>query len=201
MQEKDIICGIDEAGRGPLAGPVCAASVIFRNEDSAFYLKDSGYLRDSKKMSQKMRDEAFSEIIKHAFFAIGWASNLEIDRINILQASLLAMRRSFSHLYRMLQKEKPNILTRLKIIVDGNFLPKFEEDVFGVAIIKADAKVCEVMASSILAKVARDAMMCRCHKAYPFWRYDRHKGYPTKAHKDAIKKYGISPIQRRSFKF
>ena len=201
MQEKDVVCGIDEAGRGPLAGPLCVASIIFRDEDSAFHLQREGYLKDSKKMSQKMRGKAFAEITKHTFFAIGWASNLEIDKINILQATFLAMKRSFSRLYRMLQKEKPNLLTKLKVIVDGNALPKFEENVPSVAIVKADAKVGEVMAASILAKVMRDEMMIRCHKAYPLWNYDRHKGYPTKAHKDAIKKHGMSPIQRRSFKF
>lgn len=201
MQKESIICGIDEAGRGPLAGPVCAASVVFRNKDVACCLKDSAYLNDSKKMSKKMRETSFAKITKHAFFAIGWASNLEIDRINILQASLLAMRRSFSHLYKMLEKEKPDLLTKLKIIVDGNILPEFREAIPSIAVVRADAKISEVMAASILAKVARDSMMVRCHKAYPHWNYDKHKGYPTKAHKEAIRKYGVSPIQRLSFKF
>lgn len=201
MQKESIICGIDEAGRGPLAGPVCVASVVFKNEDIALYLKGSGYLNDSKKMSKKMRETSFAKITKHAFFAIGWASNLEIDRMNILQASLLAMRRSFSSLYRVLQKEKPDILVKLKIVVDGNTLPKFIEPMPAIAVVRADTKVGEVMAASILAKVARDSMMVRCHKAYPHWNYDKHKGYPTKAHKEAIRKYGVSPIQRLSFKF
>lgn len=189
------ICGVDEAGRGPLAGPVCASAVVFSSKDF-----DISLLNDSKKMTEKARLKAFYEISKKAYYAIGWASNVEIDTINILEATLLAMRRAFSILYNELSKKDVSSLGDIKVIVDGNVMPKFIEDVKCETLIKADSIVPEVMAASIIAKVARDKMMCRYSWVYPEWEYEKHKGYGTKAHIEAIKKYGGSPIQRFSFK-
>ena len=190
-----IICGVDEAGRGPLAGPVCASAVVFSSKDL-----DVSLLNDSKKLSEKARLKAFYEITKKAYYAIGWVSNVEIDNINILQASLLAMRRAFSILYNELLEKKIVPLAELKVIVDGNAMPNFSENVISETLIKADASVPEVMAASIIAKVARDKMMCRYSWLYPEWGYEKHKGYPTKAHIETIKKYGMNPIQRLSFR-
>ena len=190
-----LLCGVDEAGRGPLAGPVCASAVVFSSKDL-----DVSLLNDSKKMTEKARIKAFYEIEPKIYYALGWASNVEIDSINILQASLLAMRRAFSILYDNLSKKDASCLGELKVIVDGNVMPNFKEDVKCETLIKADSIVHEVMAASIIAKVARDKMMCRYSWLYPEWGYEKHKGYGTKAHIEAIKKYGITPIQRLSFR-
>jgi len=189
-----LICGVDEAGRGPLAGPVCASAVVFSSGDL-----DASLLNDSKKMTEKARLKAFWEITKKANYAIGWASNVEIDQINILQATLLAMRRAFTVLYNKLSKKDASLLDDFNVIVDGNVMPKLEEGVKCETLIKADSIVPEVMAASIIAKVARDKVMCRYSWLYPEWGYEKHKGYGTKAHIEAIKKYGASPIQRLSF--
>lgn len=189
-----LICGVDEAGRGPLAGPVCASAVVFSSGDL-----DASLLNDSKKMTEKARLKAFWEITKKANYAIGWASNVEIDQINILQATLLAMRRAFTVLYNKLSKKDASLLDDFNVIVDGNVMPKLEEGVKCETLIKADSIIPEVMAASIIAKVARDKIMCRYSWLYPEWGYEKHKGYGTKAHIEAIKKYGASPIQRLSF--
>jgi len=189
-----LICGVDEAGRGPLAGPVCASAVVFSSGDL-----DASLLNDSKKMTEKARLKAFWEITKKANYAIGWASNVEIDQINILQATLLAMRRAFTVLYNKLSKKDASLLDDFNVIVDGNVMPKLEEGVKCETLIKADSIIPEVMAASIIAKVARDKVMCRYSWLYPEWGYEKHKGYGTKAHIEAIKKYGASPIQRLSF--
>lgn len=189
-----LICGVDEAGRGPLAGPVCASAVVFSSGDL-----DASLLNDSKKMTEKARLKAFWEITKKANYAIGWASNVEIDQVNILQATLLAMRRAFTVLYNKLSKKDASLLDDFNVIVDGNVMPKLEEGVKCETLIKADSIIPEVMAASIIAKVARDKIMCRYSWLYPEWGYEKHKGYGTKAHIEAIKKYGASPIQRLSF--
>ena len=189
-----LICGVDEAGRGPLAGPVCASAVVFSSGDL-----DASLLNDSKKMTEKARLKAFWEITKKANYAIGWASNVEIDQINILQATLLAMRRAFTVLYNKLSKKDASLLDDFNVIVDGNVMPKLEEGVKCETLIKADSIIPEVMAASIIAKVARDKIMCRYSWLYHEWGYEKHKGYGTKAHIEAIKKYGASPIQRLSF--
>jgi len=192
-KRETMICGIDEAGRGPLAGPVCAAAVIL-SEDFP-----SELLNDSKKMPAVRREEVRLVIIEKALaWGIGWASHTEIDSINILQASLLAMKRAFED---MLKKAKPLLgenMTGVNAIVDGKFVPKIS--VPCTAMVKADAKVPEVMAASILAKTERDAHMEKMAELYPQYSYEKHKGYPTKAHREAVLKYGPSPIQRLTFK-
>lgn len=212
-----VVCGIDEAGRGPLAGPVYASAVVFKrrncsgfessytksqcsgaSSDSSSFLQ---LLNDSKKMSETSRVRAFEQITQESFYAVAFASHEEIDEINILQASLLAMRRAFSLLYKQLEKEAPHLLQNLTVIVDGNKIPHLTEGVSCEAMVKADAKIKEVMAASILAKVSRDRKMIEYSKLYPQWNYQKHKGYPTKAHIDAIKEHGESPIQRKSFRY
>ncbi|MDR1256757.1 MAG: ribonuclease HII [Spirochaetaceae bacterium] len=204
-----MICGIDEAGRGPLAGPVCAAAVVL---SSGFPL-DS--LDDSKKMSAGKREAAAALIYENAAaWGIGWATHTEIDKVNILQASLLAMMRAF----HSLMEEADEAFLRdmlaspvFEVIVDGNSLPDIpcpKRDAFSYngafscrALVKADALIPEVMAASILAKTTRDALMCDFAAMFPAYGYEKHKGYPTRAHIAALKKFGPSPIQRTSFNY
>jgi ribonuclease HII len=192
----DEICGIDEAGRGPLAGPVCAASVVL---SPSFPL---AILNDSKKLTEKKRDSA-AEIIKSEALAYGiaWASHEEIDALNILRASLLAMSRAFSAMIDHAAGQKLNIT---QIIIDGLHAPDLRNAAsFGseiVTLVKADTKVHAVMAASILAKTERDREMCRLAEIYSEYRYEKHKGYPTKEHAALIRQYGPSPIQRLTFR-
>ena len=193
-----MICGIDEAGRGPLAGPVCAAAVIL-SEDFPLNL-----LNDSKKLTAPRREEIRGIIIEKAlYWGIGWASHTEIDSINILQASLLAMKRAFEDIMKKAGNSLGDNKANISVIVDGKFVPKINEGGTSypcAAMVRADAQVPEVMAASILAKTERDAHMNKMAKLYPQYNYEKHKGYPTKAHREAVLKYGPSPIQRLTFK-
>jgi len=189
-----LICGIDEAGRGPLAGPVCAAAVILGNKFRKYLLNDS------KKLTPSRRSELQHLISVEALVCgIGWASHTEIDEINILQASLLAMKRAFEEM--MIRAAKKNLLpldADTNAIADGLYIPSI--NIPCTAMVKADAKIPEVMAASILAKTARDSYMDEMAKLYPLYGYENHKGYPTKTHREIILKHGPSPIQRMSFK-
>lgn len=177
------LCGLDEAGRGPLAGPVCAAAVVLP-DDFPIELLD-----DSKKLSEKKREAAMAAVYERAVaWGVGWASPAEIDRVNILRASLLAMSRAFAYL-RVPVSEA---------IVDGLHAPDLGVPVR--ALPRADGLFPAVMAASILAKTARDRMMVRYSWIYPDYGYEKHKGYPTKDHLDRIALHGPSPIQRESFK-
>jgi len=192
-----MICGIDEAGRGPLAGPVCAAAVILGGD---FPREQRDLLNDSKKLSSVKREELRRQICEGALaWGVGWASHAEIDSINILQASLLAMKRAFEEMCKKFSAVMP---AGLSVIVDGLYVPNIGVDIVAecTAMVKADAKVHEVMAASILAKTARDSYMDEMALLYPQYGYAQHKGYPTKAHREAVKKHGPSPIQRMSFK-
>ena len=181
---NEIIVGIDEAGRAPLAGRIYAAAVILKPESSIIGLNDS------KKIPQKTRELLYNEIIKKSLaYGIGFAETDEIESINILQATFLAMKRA-------LEKIDHNFH---KVLVDGNIYP-FKNDYHGEAIIKGDTKIPEIMAASILAKVDRDNYMFDMDRLYPDYQFAKHKGYPTKLHRDLIKKHGPSPIHRRSFK-
>jgi len=182
-----MICGIDEAGRGPLAGPVCAAAVILPGN---FPLD---ILDDSKKMNPASRENARMLICSSAVWGIGWASPAEIDEINILQGSLLAMKRAFYSMDCSALDAEP-----MDVIVDGHFTPDIPAQCR--AVVKADGKVPEVMAASILAKTARDRMMEYYAIFFPEYGYEKHKGYPTAAHRAAIARFGPSPIQRRTFR-
>jgi ribonuclease HII len=178
------ICGIDEAGRGPLAGPVAAAAVVLP-ADFPFDLLD-----DSKALSPKRRETAFALIVRLAVdWALGWTSPPEIDELNILEASMLAMRRAYRGL-----GSRPE-----RVYVDGNRFPRLDRDCWPV--IKGDSILPSIMAASIVAKVARDRAMERYDWLYPEYGYSRHKGYPTKMHREACRLYGPSPIQRTSFRY
>ncbi len=184
FEEPKLVCGIDEAGRGPLAGPVCAAAVILGDD---FPLE---LLNDSKKLTKEQLHKA-EKVIKERSIAwsVALATAREIDRINILQASLLAMKRA----YEKLSKEYPIELAK----VDGNQKPSLS--CATIAIVKGDATEPEIMAASILAKCARDRYMVLADKKWPLYNFAKHKGYPTKEHRDACLYYGLSPIHRRSF--
>lgn len=178
-----LVCGIDEAGRGPLAGPVCAAAVIL-----PIGTEIEG-LNDSKKLSEKKREMLFPMIIENATaYGIGFASEQEIDEINILNATFLAMSRAVEAL-----GISPDLL-----LIDGNQKPKIgvgEE----VTVIKGDAKSVSVAAASVLAKVSRDRYMLEKSQEYPQYAFEKHKGYGTKLHYEKIAEYGVSPIHRKTF--
>ncbi len=178
-----VVCGIDEAGRGPLAGPVVAGACILPEDCQILYLNDS------KKLSEKRREALFEEIKEKAVaFGIGIVSPAVIDEINILQATYEAMRQAVSKLPSV-----PDIFLNDAVIIPGI------EESRQVKIIKGDAKSVSIAAASILAKVTRDHMMTEYDRLYPQYGFAKHKGYGTKAHLDAIRQYGMCPIHRRSF--
>lgn len=176
------VCGIDEAGRGPLAGPVCAAAVILPVDC------EIPGLNDSKKLTEKKRELLFSLITEKALaYGIGWADEREIDAYNILQATFLAMGRAADAL-----QIRPDWA-----MVDGNRMPPLS--VPGETIVKGDAKSASIAAASVLAKVSRDRLLRQLDEKYPQYGFAKHKGYGTKAHYEAIKQYGVLPVHRRSF--
>lgn len=183
QQPEGLVCGVDEAGRGPLAGPVVAAAVIL---DPA---RPIAGLNDSKKLSAKRRDALAIEIREKALaWAVAEASVEEIDRINILQASMLAMRRAIEALAT--QPEHA--------LIDGNRCPTLLSCT-SEAIVGGDGKVASIAAASILAKTVRDAGMLVLHASYPQYGFDRHMGYPTAVHLKALQEHGVSPVHRRSY--
>ena len=178
----NVICGVDEAGRGPLAGPVFAAAVIL----------PEGHIiegvNDSKKLSEKKRDLLFDKIIDECVcYSIGTASEREIDEINILQATFLAMKRAVDGL-----EIKPDLA-----LVDGNQIPPVNADV--LTIVKGDGKSASIAAASIIAKVSRDRYMIELAKQYPKYEFERHKGYGTKLHYEKIAEHGICEAHRKTF--
>lgn len=176
------VCGIDEAGRGPLAGPVYAAAVWLPEG-----LVIDG-LNDSKKLSEKKREALFDVICENALaYGIGFADEKEIDAINILQATYLAMRRAYNNMQKVCDY----------VLVDGNRMPPMP--VPGETIVKGDAKSPSIAAASILAKVSRDRVMLEYAKQYPEYQFEKHKGYGTKAHVEALLEHGPSLIHRRTF--
>ncbi len=181
-EKYEVVCGCDEAGRGPLAGDVFAAAVVF-DKDTVI----EG-INDSKKLTAKKREKLFDEIIEKALdFSIQCATVAEIEEINILNCAMLAMKRSVEAM-----KIKPNVC-----LIDGNKTPDLECD--AIAVIKGDAQSQAIAAASILAKVARDRYMLQMAEKYPEWQFEKHKGYGTKLHYQMIDKYGESPIHRPSF--
>ncbi len=185
----NFVCGIDEAGRGPLAGPVVAAAVIL----------PKGEIReivgDSKTLSLRKRHDLCRNIQETAIsWATGWAWPDEIDTLNIHYATLLAMERAFQNLYIPLR----HINT---VLVDGKFCPSLEGwQGKREAIIKGDATIPEIGAASIMAKVHRDNLMKYYSIQYPQWEFEKHKGYPTKRHRELCQEFGVSPIHRKSFR-
>jgi len=178
-----VIAGVDEAGRGPLAGPVVSAAVVLPDNF------DVPGINDSKKLSEKKREALFPVIQNHAIaFGIGMADHEEIDRINILQASLLSMKRAVEDLQ----------VTPDYLLIDGKFT--INSTIDQRSVIKGDALSLSIAAASIIAKVTRDRIMADLDLQYPEYGLKRHKGYPTKAHKEAILTHGPCPVHRKSFK-
>lgn len=177
-----LIAGVDEAGRGPLAGPVVAAAVILDDQ------RPIAGLADSKKLSPARREALFDEIRAHALCcSIAEASVEEIDRLNILHATMLAMQRAVAAL----------AVTPERALVDGNRCPPLAMP--AEAVVQGDGKIASIAAASILAKTVRDAGMLALHEQYPEYGFDRHMGYPTAAHCAALAAHGASPVHRRSF--
>ena len=178
-----VIRGADEAGRGPLCGPVCCAAVILPAD---FQCDD---INDSKKISEKKRDKLYDIIIENALaYSVVMVSAEEIDRVNILNASLNGMKQAVINM-----EISPDI-----VLVDGNKVPK-EMPCHAKAVVKGDATSMSIATASILAKVSRDRYMAQLDKEYPQYQLLKHKGYPTKDHYDALKKYGASEVHRKSF--
>ena len=177
-----VLCGVDEAGRGPLAGDVYVAAVILPHD-----LRING-INDSKKLSEKKREFLYDIIVQKSIsWCVATASVEEIDRLNILQATMLAMKRAISGL-----NSKSDI-----IIVDGNKAPDVDQNV--VTLIKGDATSASIAAASILAKVSRDRYMRKLSETYPQYQFEKHKGYGTKLHTELLLKYGPSEIHRKTF--
>lgn len=176
------VCGVDEAGRGPLAGPVCAAAVIL---PEGVIIEG---VNDSKKLSEKKRESLFDVIREQALsYSIAYATVDEIEEINILNATMLAMRRAIDGL-------------DIKVdyaMIDGNKIPPIDID--AECIVKGDAKSMSIACASILAKVSRDRLLYKYAEEYPMYGFDKHKGYGTKVHREAILKYGPCPYHRKSF--
>ena len=178
----EVICGVDEAGRGPLAGPVCAAAVILPP-----HLRITG-LNDSKKLSDKRRRELFPVICEQALaYGIAFATEQEIDEINILQATFLAMERALAQL-----KIRPDL-----VLIDGNRQKDFGLPV--KTVVKGDSLSANIAAASVLAKVTRDDFMVRQAEQFPEYGFEIHKGYGTKAHYAALEQYGACPSHRKTF--
>lgn len=179
----ELICGVDEAGRGPLCGPVCAAAVILPID-----CEIEG-LNDSKKLTEKKREALFDVIKQKAIaYSIEFVDNKTIDEINILQATMICMTNAVKKL-----EKTPDF-----VIIDGNKVPT-QLEIPAQSVVKGDAKSMSIAAASILAKVSRDRLLVEYDKQYPQYGFAKHKGYGTKAHYDAIFEHGISPIHRKSF--
>ena len=184
-----IICGIDEVGRGPLAGPVVAAAVVLPSNNSINNIKHE--INDSKKLSAKKRAYLYTEIKKIAKTAIGKASVKEIDNINILQATMLAMQRAFNNLCNK-YKIKPDFA-----LIDGNKSPKLDCNI--QTVIKGDQISLSIAAASIIAKYERDNIMAELSKIYPHYGWDKNAGYGTKLHMLGMEKFGVTEHHRRTF--
>ena len=206
----EIIIGIDEAGRGPLAGPVVACAAALKIADAAFLLGHpmSKWIRDSKMLSEKQREGLYDFICENFHVGIGICDHKTIDRINIMEANFLAMKKAIASLMRVISNSQFLISnqapsskfqnTKYIILVDGNKkIPNFSME--QRAIISGDKIVKSISAASIIAKVTRDRIMREIHDKYPEYQFDRHKGYGTKLHMDSLQKYGPCEIHRKSF--
>lgn len=186
LSKGEIVIGVDEAGRGPLAGNVVAAAAILKK-----YSSDLDEINDSKKLTEKKREKLFDVIMENFYIGVGEATPEEIDEINILNATFLAMRRALENL-------KKQCSTNHLVLVDGNFkIREYEgEQEF---VIKGDAKSLSIAAASIIAKVTRDREMIEEGKKYPEYKFEKHKGYGTKLHKEKLLELGVLPIHRKRF--
>jgi ribonuclease HII len=184
---RNVIIGVDEAGRGPLAGPVVAAAVCLKSN------RFKNRIDDSKKLTALQRENAYFEIIEKSHFGIGIINEKVIDRINILESTKLAMEQAVFQLTRKLTVKSP----RIHVLIDGYV--RLNTSLPCTFIIKGDGRSKSIASASILAKVTRDRIMLIYDKVFPQYGFIRHKGYPTKAHKNAIKKFGSSIIHRMTF--
>ena len=188
LEYKNVI-GVDEAGRGPLAGPVVAAAVFLKD-----YSEELDEINDSKKLTEKKREKLFKIIQKHFYVAVGISNVDEIDKINILNADFLAMRKAIEELKKEINKSND-----YTVLVDGNLKIKDYQDKQN-PIVKGDSKSLSIAAASIIAKVTRDRIMIELGSIYPDYKFEKHKGYGTKAHIEAIKKFGvIKDVHRKTF--
>lgn len=190
------IAGVDEVGRGPLAGPVVACAVLLKNK------RFKNRIADSKKLSAKKRHLAFAEIAKKSIFGLGWVNENKIDSINILEATRLAMEKAIGRLLLQLAKDKKvskkDLHRKTCFLIDGNFFNK--KTPYAVKnIIGGDSKSLSIAAASIVAKVSRDMLMEAYDRIFPQYGFCRHKGYGTKEHFSALKKFGPTSIHRKSF--
>jgi len=188
LKGYDLIIGVDEAGRGPLAGPVVAAAVL---------LKDFRFIHridDSKKLTSAQRRSAFSEIKSKSLYGIAAVGHKKIDQVNILQATILAMHKAITQLAKQLTGEE---LKRVFVLIDGNM--RFKLGFPYQSIVRGDAQSLSIAAASILAKVRRDQLMVAYHKIYPQYEFIKHKGYPTQLHRSILRKIGPAAIHRKSF--
>lgn len=185
LEAGDVV-GVDEAGRGPLAGTVVAAAVKIKN-----YIPEFDMINDSKKLSEKKREELYDVIMENCCVGVGSASVEEIDSINILNATFLAMRRALEEL------EKQGVEIK-KVLVDGNHKIR-EYSGEQIPVIKGDSKSLSIAAASIIAKVTRDREIVAAGKLYPEYEFEKHKGYGTKKHREILLEKGASPIHRKSF--
>lgn len=200
-----LIVGVDEAGRGPLAGPVVACAAAYRDQAdfvvSEHLEKQIKFVRDSKTLSEKKRDEMYDFVREHFFVGVGIIHPETIDRINILEATFLAMKEAVGDLERTVHREREakDASRKMLLLVDGNMtIPNLSID--QEAIVDGDALVRSIATASIIAKVTRDRMMIEYDKEYPAYGFAQHKGYGTKVHMDALRKHGPSSIHRMSFK-
>ena len=192
-----LIIGIDEAGRGPLAGPVVAAAVALKSNNFL------SVIRDSKKISPLQRDKAFDEIYQNAYVGVGIVPETIIDQINILEATFLAMNNAVKELETKLPlstKEQEGFSEKVCLLIDGNSFKSSVPYVFKT-VVKGDSKVLSIACASIIAKVTRDRIMCEYDKDFPVYGFKKHKGYPTVEHKQALREHGPSRIHRRSFRY
>lgn len=183
-----LVIGVDEAGRGPLAGPVVAAAVALKTPNF------NNYIDDSKKLNSRLREKAYLEIIEKSVFGIGIINEKVIDQLNILVATRIAMENA---VIELLDKIKTYRKKNIHILIDGNV--KLDTDLAVTNIIKGDCRCISIACASILAKVTRDRIMSLYHKIYPQYEFQKHKGYPTRRHRLALKKFGPSIIHRMSF--
>lgn len=187
--DTSLICGIDEAGRGPLAGPVVASCVML-NQDN--FLAE---INDSKKLSKNLRKKIYNDLINNCKFGVGVVDEKIIDEINILEATKLAMLRAYQDFCK-----KNNVFPKI-ILVDGNFKPfNLQDELLEIqAIVKGDQKSYSIASASIIAKEYRDEIMLNYHQKFPVYNFDKHNGYGTQNHLENIKKYGICDIHRKTF--
>lgn len=196
-KEFDFVIGLDEAGRGPLAGPVVAGATILKNFDLINDDKNWELIRDSKTLSEKQREKAFGFVQENFFVGIGICNHETIDRINILQASFLAMKKALSDLKSQLKNLQKT--EKIILLVDGNqYIPNLS--VKQMCVPQGDKKIKSISAASIIAKVTRDKIMLELAEKYPNYCFEKHKGYGTKNHMEVLQKFGPCEIHRKSFK-